>query len=293
MTATPDALPEIDSVWNFDDVEGSEGRFRSLLDRARASGDSTYLAELLSQIARALGLLRRFDEAHATLDEVESLLPSAAPRAQIRYMLERGRVYNTSSQEGEARPLFSHAWELACAEGEDFYAVDAAHMMAIVEPLAEQLERNERAMDLAQNSADPRARGWLGSLYNNAGWTYQQLERYEDALATFSKGLAWQRQADKQAEARIAAWTVGRALRSLRRYEEALEMQRQNARTAESAGESDGYIEEELGECLLALDRGEEARDHFARAFVSLSQGPWLKESERERLERLERLGTA
>jgi tetratricopeptide (TPR) repeat protein len=164
-------------------------------------------------------------------------------------------------------------------------------MMAIVEPSEQQLEWHEKAMRLAENSADPRARVWLGSLYNNLGWTYHDLGRYQDALATFQQGLEWQRQAGKPAETRIAAWTVARALRSLGRYEEALQMQREILQHLQSTGESDGYVEEELGECLLALGREEEAQEQFARAFALLSQDPWLKDSEPERLERLAQLG--
>jgi tetratricopeptide (TPR) repeat protein len=166
-------------------------------------------------------------------------------------------------------------------------------MLAIAEPAERQLEWHERAMGAAQQSANPRARGWLGSLYNNAGWTYHDLGRYDEALATFQKGLEWQRQAGKEREARIAAWTVARTLRSLGRHEEALQMQLDNHASLEAAGEPDGYTEEEIGECLLALGREEEARPHFARAHALLADDPWLKRDEPERLERLAMLARA
>jgi tetratricopeptide (TPR) repeat protein len=282
--------PDFDSLWDYNDPAGTEVRFRALLPGMHAAGDTGYLAELLTQIARTLSLQQRFEEAHRALDEAEALLPKATPRARVRYLLERGRTYNSSKRKEEARPLFMQAWELASAEGEDFYAVDAAHMVAIVEPPERQLVWLELAMNRARESTDPRARGWLGSLYNNAGWTYHELGRYDDALATFQKGLEWQRQAGKEAEARIASWTVGRALRSLGRYEEALRAQLENLRVCDDMGESDGYVEEEIGECLLALGRDEEARPHFARAYALLADDPWLKRDEPERLERLARL---
>jgi len=285
------SLPSFDALWNYDDPSGTEAQLRQLLPQAHASGDPSYVAELLTQIARTEALQLRFEEAHRTLDDVESLLSTAGDRARVRYLLERGRVFNSANRKAEARPLFLQAWELACARGEDFYAVDAAHMMAIVEPPERQLEWIERAMNAAQGSADPRARGWLGSLYNNAGWTYHELGRYEEALATFQKGLEWQRQAGKEREARIAAWTVARALRSLGRYEEALQMQRTNRTELEARGEPDGFTHEEIGECLLALDREEEARPHFAWAHALLADDPWLKRDQAERLERLAALG--
>lgn len=284
-------LLEFDPLWDYNDPAGTEERFRDLLPAAWASGDQAYLAELLTQIARTEGLQRRFDAAHRTLDEVDDLLPVAGDRATIRCLLERGRVFNSSRRPEQARQLFLRAWQLAENGGEDFYAIDAAHMMAIVEPPEGQLEWQRAALELAERSADPRARGWLGSLYNNLGWTYHDLGKLAEALAVFQQGLEWQQQAGKAREARIAAWTVGRTLRSLGRHEEALEMQRENLQQIAGTGDSDGYIQEELGECLLALGRNDEAREHFRRAFAALSEDPWLMESEPARVARLGRLG--
>ncbi len=59
----------------------------------------------------------------------------------------------------------------------------------------------------------------------------------------------------------------------------------------EAEGEDDGYVYEEVGECLLALNRGEEARPYFSMAYKLLSQDSWLAEQEPERLARLSQLG--
>ena len=53
-----------------------------------------------------------------------------------------------------------------------------------------------------------------------------------------------------------------------------------------------GYTEEELGECLHALGRPDEARPFFARAHERLSRDSWLVENEPDRIARLKRLGT-
>jgi|SRR5579872_6001998 len=291
MTGNESPLPDFDTLWNYDDPHGSEQAFRELLSAAGSAGNISYRAELLTQIARSEGLQQRFDDAHRTLDAVTELLPAAGDRARVRYFLERGRVYNSSRQPDRARPLFLLAWELARERGEDFYAVDAAHMLAIVEPPERKLAWEKRAMELAEVSDDPRARGWLGSLYNNIGWSYHDLGRYDDALAAFERGLEWQRLAGKEHEARIAAWTVARALRSLGRYEDALERQYENQRALRQAGEPDGYTAEEIGECLLALGREQEAEPHFARAYSLLAGDPWLHRDEPERLNRLATLG--
>jgi len=48
---------------------------------------------------------------------------------------------------------------------------------------------------------------------------------------------------------------------------------------------------EEIGECLLRLDRSQEARQYFSRAYQILLQDAWLPKQEPERLARLRELG--
>jgi tetratricopeptide (TPR) repeat protein len=281
---------DFDALWNYEDPGATEAKFQEILSNARESADASYRAELLTQIARCQGLQRLFEDAHGTLDDVRDLLPQAAPRAQVRYLLERGRVFNTAGETDPAKDNFRAAWHLAVEHGEDGYAVDAAHMMAIVEKGSASLDWNLAALELCERSEDPRAQRWKGSLLNNIGWSYHELGRYEEALDTFESGLQWQESVGKEREARIAAWTVARTLRSLGRVEEALEMQQANLSRALEVGHSAGFIEEEIGECLLELDRAQEARPHFARAYEMLSQDPWLKADEPQRIERLKAL---
>ena len=144
---------------------------------------------------------------------------------------------------------------------------------------------------VAEASDDPRAQGWLGALYNNTGWAYHDSGEYERALELFEKGLAWRLERDDPQATRIAKWTVARALRSLDRTHEALAMQQSLLGEHEAAGTRDGYVFEEIAECLLSLDRPDEARTYFMRAYQELSKDGWLKDNERERLERLNRLG--
>src|SRR4029078_13296377 len=141
-------------------------------------------------IARAQGLQGTFADAHATLDAAQALLTPAVSTARIRYLLERGRVFNSSQHVTQAQLLFQAAWELAQAERQDFYAIDAAHMLAIVAPAELQLEWHLHALALAEQSPQPSARTWKGSLYNNIGWNHHEAGRYQQALDTFRKALA-------------------------------------------------------------------------------------------------------
>ncbi|HET9109643.1 MAG TPA: tetratricopeptide repeat protein [Ktedonobacterales bacterium] len=282
-----DATSTLDDLWDFDDPGESEARFRRWLSDLPPGADASARCEAETQLARAQGLRRHFAEAHATLDEVEMRLPDLSERVQIRYRLERGRVFNSAGAPDQAQSLFLAAWEQARAAGEDALAVDAAHMVAIVTSGEESLTWNLRALDLAQVSEQPRAQRWQASLYNNIGWTSFDAGRYTDALAMFERALERRRLDGSANEVGVARWCIGRTLRALGQLDEALALQSSLLATVPE----DGYVSEEMGELLLALGRADEARPHFHRAAELLSRDAWLAAREPERLERLRQLG--
>jgi tetratricopeptide (TPR) repeat protein len=219
-------------------------------------------------------------------------LDAAPAIVRVRYLLERGRTLNSSGKRDEARPLFEEAWELARQSGLDGFAVDAAHMVAIVTSPDESLRWNEIGLDLARESEDPRARRWRGSLLNNLGWTRHDGGDFARALSLFEEALAARREEGTVRQVEIARWCVARCLRSLGRIDEALAAQRSLAADMEARGaDEDGYVSEELGECLLSLGRPDEARPYFARAYRALGADPWLAEKEPARIARWKDLG--
>jgi tetratricopeptide (TPR) repeat protein len=280
-------LPDFDAKWNFGDPAGSEREFRSILER-RANAPQAYRLALRTQIARALGLQRKFDEAQATLDAVERELDES-PVPRIRCLLERGRVLNSSARPLEARPLFAQAMQLGQQHQEDRLAVDAAHMLAITLRGEEALRANLEALRMAEASTQEGGRNWKGSLYNNIGWSYHDLGDYQRALEYFEKGVEFRQQQGKPGPLHVARWAVARALRSLGRFQEALDRQRQLETTGD--GGEDPYVAEEIGECLLALGKGDEARPHFSKAHQGLKDDVSLLQREPERLARLATLG--
>src|SRR5712692_7350649 len=283
-------LPDFDSLWDYDHPGATERKFRELLPAALDSLDLSYLSQLLTQIARAEGLQRKFQDAHKTLDRVQKALDKTDDKTRVRYLLERGRVYNSSGKRDDARPLFLEALELARQSKDDFNAVDAAHMMAIVEPTEKQLQWNLKALDLAESSADEKARKWKGSLYNNIGWTYFEQKQYEESLLMFEKALEFQQQQSDPNKIMIAKWCIAKTLRMMDHTEEALEMQRDLYEQYQAAGKKSGYVYEEIAECLTVMGQEQEAQGWFAAAYEELSRDPKLA-NEQDRLNRLKELG--
>ncbi|MCF7807688.1 MAG: tetratricopeptide repeat protein [Candidatus Marinimicrobia bacterium] len=285
------SLANFDERWDYNDPAGTEVIFRAMLDEIAFKDHPEYHLELKTQIARTLGLQQKYRAGHTLLDEVEQALTPAYTIARIRYLLERGRIYNSAQNPELSLSFFMEAWELGLKEGADYYAVDAAHMMGTAASPDVQLEWNEKAVELAEKSQDPRAKEWLGSLYNNIGWTYHGNGEFNKALDAFNKTYDWYASKNDLKFMQIAKWSAARTHRSLGNIDIALEMQTTLARDMATSGEEDGYVYEEIAECFQGMGEPEKARPYFLKAWKILSQDPWLQQNESERLERLNALG--
>ena len=261
----------IATLWDFDRPEISEHRFRSLLETATA--DENLI--LQTQIARTFGLRRDFSLAQQILAAIEPLLQSASLEAQARYYLELGRTYasathppesQTSEQRELARPAYLHAFELAQAGSLDALAIDALHMLTMVDVAPEeQVAWNRKALALMDASSQPEAKKWAGALYNNLGYALYLCGRYEDALLAFKLALAAHAQAGNLQSIRIAEWMIAWTLRALERLDEALEIQLRLERECDQAGEPDPYVFEELENIYRTLADQERVDFYAAR----------------------------
>jgi tetratricopeptide (TPR) repeat protein len=145
---------------------------------------------------------------------------------------------------------------------------------------------------MAEAAKDPKARRWLGPLYNNTGWTYFDMGKYSEALGLFQRDIEFRKQTGKNVEVGIACWSANKMLRHLGRVEESLKLQLELLSDPDRQNnDSEGYTREEIAECLLLLKRKDEATPYFARAFELLRNDPWLQRDEPQRLARLKELG--
>lgn len=284
--------PDFDAAWNYDAPVKTREAFTVILAEAGEGAPLVWTLELKTQIARTHSLVGEFDEAHALLDMIEPALGNDMTRARIRYLLERGRAHNSSGEKEQAKPLFVEAWELGEKAGEDFLAVDAAHMVAIA--AADDIEANRWnnvGLDRARQSEDERTRGWVGSLTNNMGWTAFDAGELKEALALFEESRDHFLQRDLVDRARIARWSIARVQREQGKLDEALALQLEIQAENEAAGTPDGYCFEELGELYLLKQEPGKSAVNFAMAYELLSQDAWFVKTESARLARLKELG--
>jgi tetratricopeptide (TPR) repeat protein len=279
----------LDAKWDFADPAASEARFRA--ERAQWPGGTREALEAETQIARTQSLRRRFAEAHATLDAVAPALPNAAPRVQVRYLLERGRTFNSSGDKARAVALFHEVAARSAAdatEGAAFYHIDALHMLGIATPPAEQLDWTLKALAAADAATDPRARGWRGSLLHNLGWTWFERGDPQRAIGYWRQALAVREASGDAARIRVARWTLARGYRAAGRLDEAEAIQRALVVELDRAGTPDGYVYEELAEIALARGDAKAAQPWAAKAHALLKDDAGLRANEAARLARLE-----
>ena len=275
----------LDRQWDYGKPAVSEQRFRA--EVAKWPPDSAPAEEAWTQVARALGLQRKFDAAHAVLDGVEAKLASLPAHVRVRYLLERGRTFNSSGAAQRAVPLFAEALALAERGRDEFYAVDAAHMLGIAAPPSERLGWNLKALSIAEAATDKRARDWRASLYNNLGWTYFDTGDAKTALDYWQKALSAREPLGNAENLRVAKWTVARGYRAVGRLDDAEAVQKALLDEFARIGESDGYVYEELMEIALARGNAEAARPWATNAHALLKDDPELALNDAPRLARI------
>ncbi len=297
---------------NFDDIWGLvgdpikvEAKLTKLLKAAEACPDRSIYPQILSQIALAQGMQKKFNEAHASLDRAKALLETST-LVEARILLDRGKVYQQSEHTSRARKYFEQSYTLSIKHGFELYAIDAAHMIAIIsDDISDKLYWNERAIELANRTDNLKARSWLGSLYNNIGQNYLEAGRFEDALAAFTQTLHYRQEEGFIINIRVAKWAIACALRELGRFDEALKTQlslfsEYNALSKnndlgmpiETFDSLRGFVCEELAKIYEAkLDQAQAAYYAcLAYELLSRSNDPIFLKSIAKRLEKLKQI---
>jgi tetratricopeptide (TPR) repeat protein len=165
----------------------------------------------------------------------------------VCYLLERGRAFNSSGDEEKARTLFVEAWEQAQLAHLEGLAVDAAHMVAITYAgTPDAVAWNRRGLTPARTSEDPKANSLIPAMLNNSAWDLHEMGRFDEALPVFEEARSEWMARGKPQQIRVAKWAVGRCLRSLGRYAEALTIQRALETEYMTAEIANGYVYEEI-----------------------------------------------
>ncbi len=289
-------LEQFDDLFIGDPVD-IEKNMSALLPQANSLENKSIYLQKLSQIALAQAMQQKFDLAHKTLDTAEAGLTPEYELARVRVLLERGRVFHQADNLNAALPLFKQSYELSKKCNFDFHTINAAHMVAIIEnKFNDKIKWNKIAIELAEKTEDKRGQAWLGALYNNLAQNYIESEQYQQAYSAFEQSKKFGEERKDAIIVRGSKWGIARALRSLNRLDEALNMQvalLEEYEELNKKGEfpiellqlSRGVVYEELAEIYLT-----KAKIYAALAYQDLHANPWCIKLMSERLDKMKQL---
>ena len=234
------------SLWDFDDPVVSRSRFAAAA------------AIMTTQVARSYGLAGEFTEGHTALDALgePATGPDAPDEVATRVSLERGRLFRSSGDPEASRPHFRAAYDRALAGGRHGLAADAAHMLALVSPDAEErAEWTRLGLAAADGDDDPLSLGMAGALLNNEAWSLGEAGDWAGAYELFDRAVGVRERAhatlgsaSSAQSLQVARWARARSLRGLGRVDEALAAQRAIAET--ESGSKSPFVAEEIAACL-------------------------------------------
>ncbi len=278
---------DFSKYWQYQDPAATHRELDKLLEETPLD-DKLVRAEILTQMARARGLQQRFEDGEKYLMRALKLIgKNDKSRAYMRYLLEYGRLRNTAGDAKAARISFLTVWDKARQYNYPFLAVDAAHMMAIVEEPDKQLGWSEKAIEYIESSENKRVSGWLGPLYNNTAWTYHDLGQYDKAMNLFEKGLEFRKSRNDTMGVLIAEWTIARCYRSLNQIDKAKKLQlKLEKEFIDYTGKPYGYVYEELMEIAILEKDEANTKEYAKKAYEILSKDAWTVNNEKNKLDR-------
>ncbi|NJL25692.1 MAG: hypothetical protein HC902_11305 [Calothrix sp. SM1_5_4] len=281
-------FPDLDGCWQPDNLAWTEENIRSLLSAQPESGSSRSI-ELLSQLARVLGLRGDLTGARVQLGRARELMLSTKvdSATELRYLLEYGRILSLDMSPKKAAPVFLQAWDLATQSGQDFFAIDASVMLSTILPPKLQGLWVQRAIQLVHRSERPETKLWLGQLNLRIGWQAYDLRRYEEALQSFDAALIATEGDSPPAKTLPILWSKARTLRALGRVSESLALQTSILERMQALGMVNGHVYLELAECAQLKKDHEQARTFFELAHTALSSDLWYKDNRSDELDRM------
>ncbi len=178
----------------------------------------------------------------------------------------RSRKYEAS------RPIYIRALAQARATADRRVQVEALAQIARTYSIT------KKGIEAAEAMKDD---SWLAVLWNNLGATYEDLKRYDEALAAYEKARVYHHRGERELPKMIADWAVGHAHRLAGHTQAArtgLEKtlawaERLYAKDPKLAAEWLGYIQEDLGHVAVAEKDAVGALELFIAAHKRFVEG--------------------
>ena len=165
-------IPAFDYIWqSFEDPADIEAALQSSYSEHHGTLSSSFLAQLLTQIARAQGMQDKLHDAQAALYKAK--WKSDEKVAVVRLDLETARLRRLQDRTEEAMTLLKKVYETAAEAPLDYFKADAAHILYLFEPDGGPEEGktwSDAVLEIARNSGNIKTRRWAAVVLTDQGW---------------------------------------------------------------------------------------------------------------------------
>lgn len=264
-------LEAADKLFGERQYDDARAKYEEAVKEAADVPDNSLLAEAYAQIARTYGIEGKFEDGRPWLARAKAVASPDEPMGWSRYLGVRGRFEWQDEKDNEkAKRTFIEMYEY-CKQAELFSReLDAAHMVAIVGTPDEKVEWSLNAIAAAEKGGE---KNWLGPLWNNLGWTYEERGEYDKMLEALLNARKYHYEAGNEHTQLVADFGVARAYwrnADLTESRKCLDDARNRALQRHEAdpedtekGEWVGWGHVYLGDLLVSEDKPAEALQHF------------------------------
>ncbi len=282
-------FPDPSGLWNFRNLSETEQNFRSLFPAHENWSESDVLN--FHQYIRVLDLQGKHEESKLALEESkkkwDSMENKNSQKIEISFLIEQGRHFCLLMVPSQAQKYFFNAWEMSLETKQTPYAIEAALLLSINQPLKQKREWLERALELAEKSNDPIAQLWLGPLLMMEGWRCYDLHRYEEATVNFEKAFKLPAIQEEEPDKAVIRWSLARSYRASGKFDDSLSIQRKLEHEMNLSGKPNGHVLLEIAECLQSTNEKDEAKEYFKSAYKELSLNDWYTHNRPSELQRI------
>ena len=254
--------------------------YEEAADAGKEAKDNSLLTEAYAQIARMHGIQGSYADGRPWLAKAEKVATAKEPLGWSRYLGVRGRFeWQDEKDNDKAKQTFIEMYDY-CKQHELFSReLDAAHMVAIVGTPDEQVEWALKAIAAAEKGEQ---KGWLGPLWNNLGWTYEERGEYAKMLEALTNARKYHYEVGSEHSQLVADFGVATAhwrngdLKEARKWlEDAFTRAKQRYDDEpEDAGRAEwvGWGHSKLGDLLVSEEKPAEALEQYKAARPYLIQ---------------------
>ncbi|MFQ5868551.1 MAG: tetratricopeptide repeat protein [Candidatus Zixiibacteriota bacterium] len=272
LTTGSSLLAQGDDLFKDRKYTEATEKYLQAASTAEKEGAEVVHVEALSQVARGYLAQDKKEEGRPWLQKAKALASPRQPEGWSRYLGVRGRFEWKDDELKAATVTFKEMYDYCLKNELHTRAVDAAHMVAITAGHEEQIVWARKGIEAVEAG---NIDGWLGPLWNNLGWTYDEMGQFQESLEALTKAREYHYKVGDEHAKLVADWSVGHAYRKLGELDAALEWLRPVLARAEKRYAADrnpdtaewvGHSCKELGEIAVAQGKLEEGLKYLERA---------------------------